>query len=273
MKAVSLDEMKEIQLSILKYVARLCEQNDIRYYLAYGTLIGAIRHGGFIPWDDDIDIILPRPDYDRLVGLLREQHDSIYRFVDYRDNWRIPFNFGKVIDSRTVWIPESRFGEQVSLGVGIDLFPLDGMPRRRLAKKWHFSIIWVLNKLLAVNAMDNARSRAPLKRLLIGLVQVGMNESIAIKCHDVIERLSRRFGFEEADEVCALVGQGTMKEVIPKTWLGRGVRITFEQHEFVAPEHFDEYLRAIYGDYMQLPPPEKRKSHHRFRAGWRSDDA
>jgi len=261
---LSVSDLKRIQLDILMDVARLWLRHGLTYFLAYGTLIGAVRHGGFIPWDDDIDIILPRPDYDRLVALLQTEAPPHYRFIDYRDNWRIPFNFGKVIDTRTVLVPESRFRDELTLGVGIDLFPLDGVPRRSRAKKWHFRKTWLLNRLLTLGSLDNSVPRPLPKRLLIGAVQWVMAPPVIRLCHRLLENISRRYSVEDADEVASLVAGGGTGEIMPKRWLGSGRPVRFEDAEFMAPDDYHAYLTSIYGDYMQPPPPWERRIHHRF---------
>ena len=187
-------------------------------------------------------------------------------------NWRVDLNIGKVIDTRTVLIPYRRFGEEVTLGVYIDLFPLDGVPAGKWAKKWHFWTTWVLNRLLVVGTMDRARRRPFHQRLIIEIVQLFMRKSTIIHCHRLLESLSRRYGWDETDEICSFVGGGDIGEIMPKKWLGSGKLMRFEDAEFVVPIEYDKYLRSIYGDYMQLPPPDKRHGHHRFRAWWAPRD-
>jgi lipopolysaccharide cholinephosphotransferase len=126
MKKIENDELKELQLDMLKNVAEFCKERGIQYSLAFGTLLGAVRHKGFIPWDDDIDICMPRPSYDRFVQEY-EDSEGIYECLTFEKDNKFLFPFAKVSDRRTVALEQARFVDKYSkLGVNIDIFPVDG---------------------------------------------------------------------------------------------------------------------------------------------------
>ena len=143
---LSLEEVKKTQLEILKVFASFCESNGITYYLAYGTLIGAIRHKGYIPWDDDIDVIMPRPDYNRFI---REFKDNRYVLFCPESNVDCPFSYGKLYDSHT--IIEEQTSCHYRIGLNIDIFILDGMPNNLQAAKKHIRNCKYWIRLLEIN--------------------------------------------------------------------------------------------------------------------------
>lgn len=129
-KKLSLDQVKETALQLLIYVDRICEENDLKYSLYYGTLLGAVRHKGFIPWDDDIDIVMLRPDYDKLLSILAK--DETYLLLDQSTRPDYRYTFAKLVDSNT-YLESTQFysGEDPELGVFLDIFPLDGVPENQ----------------------------------------------------------------------------------------------------------------------------------------------
>ena len=130
MRQITLQEIKDIQLDILKDVDSFCEKNNIRYYLAGGTLLGAIRHKGFIPWDDDIDIIMPRPDYIKFIQGYENECDKNYKLTSIDNNKQHLYTFAKIFDMRTLKIEDSiSYNNKNMDGIGIDIFPMDGLPQ------------------------------------------------------------------------------------------------------------------------------------------------
>ena len=142
MKKITPEEIKKIQLDLLIQFAEFCKKNNLYYCLAYGTLLGAIRHKGFIPWDDDIDVIMPRPDYEKFCKLVAEkkiatslQNNSTYPFV-------------KIIDTRT--LVRERFAQKEEVGIWIDVFVLDGNFNNRIINFLHYKIAFVIKKILEI---------------------------------------------------------------------------------------------------------------------------
>lgn len=263
-KGLTLEDIKAVQLDILRVIVDVCTRYDLKYFAVGGTLLGAVRHRGFIPWDDDIDIALPRQDYEKLQEICRQQLPSGYRFINYQDEWKLHHNISKVIDTRTVLIEESSRCRQVELGVYVDLFPLDGVPRGKLLREIHYHSINFLKTLLSIPWLDEAKQWPWYKRMLILAAQSLMSERVQATAHECLERLMRLHEYRSADQVANHAGLYGKRELMPKAWFGEGSTVEFEGLRINAPEEPDRYLRQLYGEYMRLPPEAERRTHHRY---------
>lgn len=256
-RKLSRREIQKKELAILLYVQQFCQKNQIKFYLAGGTLLGAIRHKGFIPWDDDIDICMPRPDYERFVSTFSGENKNLIIISNRLGNWGAPF--AKVVDlSITV---KSQFHEDET-HLWIDVFPIDGLPKDR---KNVANIYKKVSFLRRVYLLGNARLGEGkkmiyrrLKYILKPLVRAyGVN-----RLSKMIEAIAMKFAYEDSEYVGAVTwGLYGVGERMLKAEFEKSVLVEFEGHQFPAMSCWDSYLTGIYGDYMQLPPIEKRKTH------------
>lgn len=271
MKEITLDEIKEIQLNILKHVDSFCHENNIRYYLAGGTLLGAIRHKGFIPWDDDIDIIMPRPDYIRFIKIYMEQIEGNYKLSSIYNNKHHLYTFAKIFDNRTLKIEDGiDYGNNNIDGIGIDIFPMDGLPehidisnkffeqQRKYFRYYSLSV----SKLPKCGELRNI-----IKLIATPLLKfIGKNRIIKF-----INERSMKYNFKTSKYVAvSVVPYYGNKERVVKSNFIQQIKVEFEGYFFDAPFGYDEYLTNHYGDYLKLPPEEKRVSHHKYKAYWKS---
>lgn len=267
MKTLTLEEIKTIEYDILSEVAAFCDGHEIRYYLACGTLLGAIRHGGFIPWDDDVDIAMPRPDYERFI---REYTSSTYTLHDFRIDEAYPYPFAKVSDLRTCLIEETE--EPAKLGVYIDIFPIDGLPEDPKQRKEFFKTLEWDRRLLSWKRIS--------RRKKVGFVHkiIQVFSKLALKPVSV-QRLVRRydahiqrFSYETARSVGHFATMAVWgSDEKPKTIFESAVKHKFERGMFNVPGGYDAYLVIEYGDYMELPPKEQQVSKHSYSVCWREE--
>ena len=282
MKVLSTEELRKAELDILKCIAEFCDQKGLRYNLCGGTLLGAVRHHGFIPWDDDIDIQMPRPDYIRFVSEFNGFNDNyvVKSIENDRNYWQ---TYAKIMDKRIylkddmLRIPES------DQRVLVDCFPVDGLPVNRERQKKLFREQEFLHILYAGSSynykkskryIDSADSlgeikeffRTCFKYLAITLFRCFPRNKI-IK---LINKNASKISFETSDEVASIVDchWGCEKERMPRKEYEKRQKFQFEGEQFWGTSAYDLYLTNLYGDYMTPPPKDKQVSHHGFTAYW-----
>lgn len=265
----SSNELKNIQFNILLAFHNFCTTHNIKYSLAAGTLIGAVRHKGFIPWDDDIDVYLLRDDYNRFIKLFPEKYNENLSLVTMeRDNkWHRAY--GKLYDNRTV-MKEPYVDIYNDLGVGIDVFPVDDVPDNhdewlKYERKRRF-----LRDIHNIKNMTVSSRRSILKNIIIlvgHLVMYPFSFSYLTRKLDVYCQKHNGRGYSHVYENCL----GAYNSRHP--WLRKDIEevtdATFEGHTVKIMRGYDDYLTCVYGDYMKLPPLEKRVTHHCFIAYWK----
>ena len=258
-----LQRMKQIELDMLKAFISCCELLKLDYYLIGGTALGAVRHGGFIPWDDDIDVGMRRRDYEIFVKY-GQQYLPNYYFIQTREtDPAILINYAKIRDSRTTFIESSQKKFAINHGIFIDIFPLDYFPEdtnRQLEIK---------KQLRQLNLRIRQEYTLPKGNRDSILKEIGRTlagELLKLKYKDIKRVL------EIKEAIITSCSNGTFlvnysgaygeKEVIQDEWLGQGSEAKFEGETVIIPSMYDTYLTHIYGDYMKLPAEEKRVSHH-----------
>ena len=266
-----LKKLQKVELNMLKEIHTICEAHRIKYFLIAGTLLGAVRHGGFIPWDDDIDIGMPRPDYDKFAQIARQKLPECMDIQAYNSHNYYPINFIKVIDKRTRLIEEARKDSEHVSGVYIDVFPIDGSPNNRILRKLHYLHVKIYRLLIAYCCCnesiikDNGLKRM-IKLSIMHIVKI-LEKLGFLKIsylHKKLDNLLKKYDYDSSLIVCNYLGGWGQREFVPKEYIGKGAPIMFEGHVFWGVEKPHDYLVKVYGDYMKLPPEEERKSHHSF---------
>lgn len=264
MKELTLQELKEIEFDMLKMFDAFCKENNIRYFLAYGTLLGAIRYKKFIPWDDDVDVLVPREDYDRLLHLF--QDNEKYRLYAFEKNENYLFPFAKICDLET---RKDEFGYEssIELGVDIDVFPLDAwdddFEKAKKEAKYNKRNMGYL-RLSKLRKPDSVN---PIKRFIKGIV-MGYCKMLGGKHY--IKKILKASNKPEqqgtnyvgAKSWCVYGDRG----IIPAEAFAEAIEVEFEGRMFPAPVGYDAYLSCLYGNYLPEPPKEKQKTHHSFKA-------
>lgn len=261
MKAIkTVEEYRTIMLQIMEYVDGICRQNGLNCYLSGGTLLGAVRNKGFIPWDDDTDMMMLRPEYEMLTRLIN-QDDSPFMVMRISNNKEYYYPFAKIIDTRTGIKEDDRLSIKRA-GIGVDLFPIERLSddRKKTVAQFRFQkflrkrfdSFCCVNKTVISSKVLGFLYRRIL-RFLSWLMEYNAN---------------RRQPSTSSRIACVVWGYG-IKEIIPARALHKAIDIEFEGRSFMAPVGYDRYLSGLYGDYMTPPPKAKRHNEHRARAWYR----
>ncbi len=259
MRLLSIDEYKGKVLEVLVKIDKICRENNIEYYLGYGTLIGAIRHNGFIPWDDDADIIMLRAEYDRLREAINSGDYGI-RFIDISNNQNTIYPFGKVCDTQT-HLHEKNFRAVEGYGAFVDVFPLDFLPEDAIERAKLCKRTRTLARIITHSARTGYEKT--------GSVSLNVKRSIAMhlfrllntgKLVRMLDNQLREINKSATQIVGLPWDRGELS--YPRTYFESHEEHEFEGHLLYIPVKFDEILRSNYGDYMQFPPEEQRKYSH-----------
>lgn len=260
MRNITIDELKQIQLDIMQTVHEYCLEHDLHYSLAYGTLIGAIRHKGFIPWDDDIDIMMQRKDYEHLVKGFSHPY---YRLHDFSIDKEYVHPYAKVEDSRTMLIENTN---AKNIGINIDVFPVDNLFDTPEQCFTFLSEIRHIKKLFRMKLLRPSKKNVWWKRLAIRLSKVLVSN---LTLRDITQKQIERVATLDNDDSCyvSIVNCNDCSDVYLHSFWRRElfdeyITIPFEDRHFQIISGYDEQLRQLFGDYMTLPPIEKRVSPH-----------
>lgn len=267
------EEFRQIQLDMLDELARFCDENHLRYYLSGGTLLGAIRHKGFIPWDDDIDVNMPRPDCDKLVQLTNGILGP-YEIASPLKDINAPYcDFYRIYDFRAVI--ENTHGMSAAKHpyyqpVFIDVFPIDGLPDAEKETKRLYFKIRFLRKLLTASLMQHIEGKNLLTRTFYFLAGFPAKMIGAKRFGRWLARTEQKYSFDEQKYIgVTSSGVHFAEEKMPKNEYLPTVEVEFAGKKYHAPQNYDRYLTQLYGNYMELPPEEKRNSQHGFTMYWR----
>ena len=275
MREMTVKDIQKVSLDILKDVHDFCIANDIKYTLQGGTLLGAIRHGGFIPWDDDVDIAMPRPDYERFIN----SYTSLKGYKVFSRELPPPapdvyLAYSRVCDMERTFVDYRNLEwTNVKTGVWIDVFPLDGIPDNEEERRNHFDrmyVLWEKNYNLRLSKRPFYMNKT-LKKKFLWILNKIKSASISYKILDQHINACRSVKYEETSSYiqAAFMGYG-MKEIHRKAVLDKIVYKRFEGFDLCVMAGYDEALREKYGDYLKLPPIELQVNHHGGKYYWRN---
>lgn len=256
---VDLNKYHSILLKTMEVFHFFCEKNGLTYSISGGTMLGAVRHGGFIPWDDDIDVMMPRPDYNRFLEITANAFVDGYTVISQYNtkNYRMPF--AKIMDLNSTVIPLKE-NKDCPYGAFIDIFPIDGITEKEYfskknVKKYFRTMAYALS-------LHNGPNYNKLQSIIIHLIarlSFKNSQQFLIEC----DSIAQKYGYDS----CPYLGQyfsvySYYKEMYPRDVFDETEIIDFEGIKVRCIKQRDKYLTIMYGDYMTPPPPEKRVTHH-----------
>lgn len=264
MKEPTEEQFKKRLINMLNYFNNYCEHKKINYYLMYGSLLGAARHMGMIPWDDDIDLMIPRSDFEKLIKNFNKNNNK-YKIISTYTNKNFTAPLAKLVDTETILLQNYGFNEKVELGIYIDLFVFDGMSsdgkkRNKQIKK----AIDLTNKWIRANHGFYYQNSSFFKNILRAIKHIP-NKIMGYKYYlNQIEKNQTRFNYNESEFVGNLGYLTTNKESFPKSYFEKSY-LKFENILCPVPKEYKKILKQLYGDWKKLPPKEKRVSHHSYK--------
>lgn len=253
--------VRGLQLETLDAFARFCAEHELQWWLCAGTLLGAVRHGGYIPWDDDVDVMLARPQYERFIAAWENEPVAGLRLRRVTGGAAYALPFCKIdVDDTTVLEPDQGGQEY---GVGIDVFPVDGWPRSPLRRVLLRRVLNALQLLHEVLHLDPSDARSHGRAAVVRLVRLALFWLWRPRVGLLIDRLAAR-----SPEHTALAGVAVWnyREQVPAAAFSGTTTLVFEGRLMPAPVGWATYLRHLYGNYEELPPEEQRRPPHRSTA-------
>lgn len=261
-----LEKLQGCQLAMALRVRDICDKHGIKYFLIAGTLLGAVRHQGFIPWDDDLDIGMLRSDYNRFIDLAQKELGPAYFVQTYTTDPYMPLPYAKVRLNGTVLREAGSRDSRWNAGIFIDVFPFDGVPANRVLRQLHKGALYVLGRMLLVKCGFDpvAGEASALKKIVYGAAIRPLSRLVPrawqVRATDTLARL---FSGRDTAAVMATGGAyGYDRETVPREWLVETAPLEFCNEPFSCPARWHDYLVNLYRDYMQLPPVESRYNRH-----------
>lgn len=262
--AISVEEIRRAQLEMLDTFVEFCEKHDLTYYLSGGTLLGAVRHKGFIPWDDDIDVNMPRPDYERLIELTKGRLNDHLMISAPDGPIYHATSFPRICDTRYILYSGSQDGKVFYYtNLFVDIFPIEGLPADMKKVKNHY--FWaksmvVMRKIAYFQGVSGPMNMHKLIRMVCRPFAKLMGYKFWNKC---LLKIAKKYKYDECEYVGVVTSCfHTLEEYIERTGYGEPVKVEFEGKLYNAPADTHKYLSNLYGDYMKLPPEEKRVAHN-----------
>ena len=257
-----LDKLRRKGLEILLYFKDICEKNNLKFYFCGGCCIGAIRHKGFIPWDDDVDIFMPREDYEKLAEIWEEQADTEkYSYVRTTKDHFTRLQFAMISDNETTFIKTRQWDLDTNHGVRIDILPLDGCPNGRFARK--MQIMWgLIYSMFIVREAHSSKGKLfeIAGKILLALAITDNNRYRIAKFAEKRMSKYKISDCEKITELCAWYQY--MVNEYPKSAFEEQLYVDFEGYKLPIPVGYDDYLKMAFGDYMKLPPVESQVAKH-----------
>ena len=266
----NIDLLHQVDIEIVKNVVDICKKHNLKYYMLGGTMLGAIRHKGFIPWDDDIDLGMPRDSYEKFLEIASNELKSNYKIVNYKTNPKYHYYITRILDTETKVI-EERIDNDIEkyTNASIDIFPLDGTPNNLILRKIYFFRVLYHRALMSLcykDSIDRKRKRGKIEQIVLKIMEKIPIEKMTTpyKQKEKIDKILKSHDFNKSKFVGNIMGAYRTREIVPIEYYGNGRMYKFEDIELNGLQKYDEYLKYTNGDYMKMPPKDKQKTHFRI---------
>lgn len=268
MASESLKLLQKMELNIAMEIVRLCQKHDIEYFIVSGTMLGAVRHKGFIPWDDDMDIGMLRDHYDKFLSIAEGELPPHLRLITFQNTPEYRHYLSRVVDTETIVREEHLPEGEDRTHISVDVYPIDGLPNNPLRREIFYLRVLYHKTLLLLSypsAIDRQRRRGLAERIILFIMRCVPVHRLTTPYRQmcILDRLLRSNDVYQSKDIGQILGEYRRKEIVPAECFGKGASYAFEGQMLRGVEKYHEYLSCMYGDYMTLPPPEKRKHHYK----------
>lgn len=269
-----MEEIQKVSFEILKVIKSICDKEHLNYGLAFGTLIGAVRYKGYIPWDDDVDIIMPRPDFERLMKYFNDNYKELQPYEPWNRSKHpdYPYTMTRIIDNRYILDIDNE--KPCGMGIFVDIYVLDGAGNsieeaRNLLKrtKIYPSSIFLSTRLKLKNGGTKGLIKNMIKPFFYAYVKLRGRDYFVKKLYEIIEG----YDYDKCTYLACLEWDNTTGSATAKTDIENSVEVEFNGERFKAAANIDFYLTHAYGDYMTPPPLKDRVYHHLYKAYRKTD--
>ncbi len=263
---ILMERVHKVQLEMALEVKRICEKHQINYSLIAGTLLGAVRHKGFIPWDDDLDIGMLRKDYDKFVAVAKTELKDEYFLQTWETDPGFALPIAKLRKNGTRFIEHNSSKSDLHNGVYIDIFPFDNVPSSISRQKHQNRATYILKRILLIKLKYEVwEENEKLKKFIYKAVNLITKLLTIGQVKKMLYKQQIKYNSHDSEYVVTFGGAyGYWKESIKKSWMTNLTSIQFEKHELSCFKAYKDYLTYFYGDYMTPPPENKRKGRHKI---------
>lgn len=265
-----LEEIHSLILEALTELRQLCKKNDMDFFLRGGSVMGAVKYNGFVPWDDDADIAIHRKHYNKLIELTANSDWSDkFDVISYKNNPEIHCYFPRVLLKEELR-KEKKLPQNNKLGLTIiDILPIDGTPNSSIKRNLYYTTAYSYRALSGVWTMDvkeTVNMHNSKRRLILKILKaIKINKFYTqVGIYDKLDKLYTKYPVESSDYIGSMTGSLYKKEIMSKDWWGNGIEMDFENQKFLVPSNYDEYLKQLYGDnYFTYTPNEAQQNKKR----------
>ena len=261
-----LKQLQKVELDMFSEVVRICDKYHLTYFMSAGTFLGAVRHKGFIPWDDDMDMRMPRPDYEKLVRVLPKELKDPYIVQHFRHDKNVHRYFCRVENTK-VHLHRNHTVHGQDSNAWIDIFPLDGMPANKIHMKLRKIHLLYRKMWMQLSVFDEIvdvtkKRNLPEKIIVFLALHTPIQKCLSWERNwKKLDHALKAYSLKKSKYYMNFMSAYKYKDIIPKSVYGKGRLYPFEDKQFNGPKDYDTFLKTLYGDYMKLPPEEKRKKH------------
>lgn len=264
--SISIKDVQKEDLKIFKEFVKICNENNLNYYIIGGTFLGAIRHKGFIPWDDDIDVALPRKDFNKFIEIANSFLPNNMELICFQNDTYNRYYLPRIVNKEINVVEKRNENKSKKINLFIDIFPIDGTPNNSIQRRLYYLRIMYYRMLIAwyyIDEIDKQKDRKIYEKILIAIAKIiPTKKMINIKnILNKVDKLLQKYSFEESKYVGTIMGAYKTREIVPKEYFGKPTDYKFEGMKIKGPEKYNNYLTHMYGEYM-LPPKNKVSNQH-----------